>query len=108
MTGIDELIERAKEGLNSPATYSVEVALAPDRASARDAAIARLRERFSSGGALDVFVRTDGGSWDRHSWSPEGHEVDTERILWVPYRHGGQTFLQACYYLDLEPQRVEA
>ncbi len=108
------LAERAIEGLTLPAMIAVDAGYYPDRAAAKAACMEKLREKFEGGGQRSWETERGGppcavrfhpdAEADKDRWEvrhrPYGpHEIDENRILWVPFIHGGQR-LQACYYFE--------
>lgn len=108
---LNALIDRAVEGLTQPAYASAAVRITTDREAAKQELLLKLPQKFTGEDAahwhetLAVAVRTnpeaekmsDGWEVRHRPFSP--HEVDRNRIVWIPFNHGGP-WLQAAYYFN--------
>lgn len=108
---IKALGERAIEGLTLPAMIAVSAAYLPDRESAKQECLRKLQADLSGEGVLygrktttavimtHPEAETDRDRWEVRQREFAPHEIDPNRILWVPYIHGGH-MLQANYYFE--------
>lgn len=108
---IKAMAERAIEGLTLPALVYVSGGYYPDRESAKAQCMEKLRMALTGEGSeswtrdVACALRTNPDAeletarWTIRKRPHAPHTIDENRILWIPYVHGGKR-LQACYYFE--------